>query len=206
MLRVPCFINNLIKAKELCLLKMRLPNGKTTEHERHCFQMIGRQSVARCLQHSLRVSRTHVRLESIRRTNPLGIQMLSSKLHQQLFSAVGEPAYSAENVAKSTEHLKKFELGSTASEVLDDVEFDLPPLKHADLNAHFKTIAQQQSQPYVDLIRQLINATVPPQPTKWNYAKGWTKFVLSIRAHYRVLFCCKVFRGWPNDDCSQLPG
>jgi DNA polymerase gamma 1 len=103
--------------------------------------------------------------------------MLSSKLHEQLFSSVGEPTYSNENIKKSEKHLQQFDLGLNASEILEDIEFDLPPLESSNLNEHFKIIAQKQSKPYVDLIHQLIKSQIPPQPTKWKYAKGWTKFV-----------------------------
>jgi hypothetical protein len=103
--------------------------------------------------------------------------MLSSKLHEQLFSSVGEPIYSEENIKKSKIHLQQFELGSNESEILEDVELNLPLLEDKNLNKHFETIAKNQSKPYVDLINQLIKANIPPQPTKWKYAKGWTKFV-----------------------------
>jgi DNA polymerase gamma 1 len=118
-----------------------------------------------------------VRFHSIRRTNPLGIQMLSSKLHEQLFSSVGEPTYQEINVEKSKKHLCQFDLGSHESEILENIEFDLPKLESQNLNEHFEIIARQQSKSYVDLIHQLIKAKVPLQPTQWNYAKGWTKFV-----------------------------
>jgi DNA polymerase gamma 1 len=133
--------------------------------------------VRRCLCHIVRFSVNHYRLISDRRINPLGIQMLSSKLHEQLFSSVGEPVYSDENIEKSKVHLKQFELGLNNSEKLDDIELDLPKLEGKNLNEHFETIARQQSEPYVDLIHQLIQADIPQQPTQWKYVKGWTKFV-----------------------------
>ncbi|CAF3501411.1 unnamed protein product [Adineta steineri] len=113
---------------------------------------------------------------SIRRANPLDIQMLSSKLHEQLFSSVGEPEYSESNTMTSKTHLEKFNLGSTPSEILEDIEFDIPKLESKNLNEHFQIIAKKQSKPYVDLIKQLIQSKIPPQPTKWVYAKGWTKY------------------------------
>jgi hypothetical protein len=103
--------------------------------------------------------------------------MLSSKLHEQLFSSVGEPSYSAVNIKKSELHLQQFDLGLNESEKLDDIEFDLPPLESPDINEHFEIIAQKQSKPYVDLLDQLIQTEIPIQPTNWIYAKGWTKFV-----------------------------
>ena len=128
-----------------------------------------------------RFSRFCLRYKSTRRTNPLGIQMLSSSLHKQLFSSVGEPNYSRENIEKAKAHLRQFDFGAGESEVLDDIEFQLPPLENSDLNRHFEIIAREQSKPYVRLIHQLIRSKVPPKPKQWTYRKGWTKFVLSSR-------------------------
>jgi hypothetical protein len=161
--RVHFLLNNLIERKQKISIDLSSA----------LFQMI----VRRCLSNRLRFSLNQLRFQSIRRVNPLGIQMLSSKLHKQLFASVGEPTYSDQNVKKSRAHLQKFELGSNESEKLDDVEFDLPPLESSNLNEHFKIIAQQQSTPYVELINQMIQAQIPTQPTIWNYEKGWTKFV-----------------------------
>jgi len=134
--------------------------------------MIIRSYLTRCLTRSI----NNYRLMSTRRLNPLGIQMLSSKLHEQLFASTGEPIYSKENIKKAEEHLKKFGLGSAESEVLVDVEFDLPKLKDQNLNNHFEHIAHEQSEPYVALINELINAKMPRQPTQWTNMKGWTKY------------------------------
>ena len=136
------------------------------------FQMIAQ----RCFSQRLRSSVQQIRWQSIRRANPLGIQMLSSKLHEQLFSAVGEPNYSAANTKKSIDHLEKFGLGSKESEILEDIQFDLPKLESPDLNEHFEIIARQQSQPYVELLQEFIQTDVPTQPTKWACTKGWTKY------------------------------
>lgn len=142
--------------------------------------MLLRQCLSHRFHQTFRFSLYHYRFMSTRRTNPLGIQMLSSKLHKQLFSCVGEPTYSQEDIAKSKEHLAKFELGSRESEIIDDIAFDLPPLEEKSLTKHFEIIARNQSKPYTDLIYQLIKSRTPPQPTVWNYAKGWTKFVSII--------------------------
>ena len=89
---------------------------------------------------------------------------------------VGEPNYSAANTKKSIDHLEKFGLGSKESEILEDIQFDLPKLESPDLNEHFEIIARQQSQPYVELLQEFIQTDVPTQPTKWACTKGWTKY------------------------------
>ncbi|CAF2952900.1 unnamed protein product [Rotaria sp. Silwood2] len=102
--------------------------------------------------------------------------MLSSKLYQKLFSSVGAPDYLENDIEKFKIHLQQFDLGSSESEILDNIEFDLPPLESNKLTEHFEIIAQKQSKPYVDLIHGLIEANIPPQPTQWKYAKGWTQY------------------------------
>ncbi|CAF3389354.1 unnamed protein product [Rotaria sp. Silwood1] len=138
--------------------------------------MLLRQCLSQRFHQTFRFCLYHYRLSSTCRKNPLGIQMLSSKLHDQLFSSVGEPVYSTENIEKSIMHLQQFDLGSNESEILDNIEFDLPPLEGTNLNKHFEIIAQKQSEPYVDLIHKLIKADIPPRPTQWQYVKGWTKY------------------------------
>jgi len=130
--------------------------------------------------------------------------MLSSKLHEQLFSSVGEPIYSDKNIEKSKQHLQQFDLGLKDSEILDNIEFDLPSLESQNLNEHFEIIARNQSKPYVDLIYQLIKSNIPLQPTKWKYAKGWTKFVLNKKLFSgikSVFFSSeKIFKKWTKNN------
>jgi DNA polymerase gamma 1 len=102
------------------------------------------------------------------------------KLHKQLFSSVGEPIYSENNIEKSKNHLQQFDLGLNESEIIENIEFDLPQLESQNLNEHFEIIARKQSKPYVELIYQLIKGNIPTQPTEWKYTKGWTKFVYFI--------------------------
>ena len=139
--------------------------------------MIIRQCLSNRFRQIIRLSLNHSRFQSTRRTNPLGIQMLSTQLHQQLFPSDQEPKFPDEIIKKSENHLKQFELGAQDTEVLEDIEFTLPKLESEDLNEHFKVIAQKQSAPYVKLIKELMRAEIPAQPQSWIYAKGWTKFV-----------------------------
>lgn len=158
--------------------------------------MIVRQCLLRRFQQTCVV---RARFTSTRRTNPLGIQMLSSKLHKQLFGSVGEPAYAEADIRRSQAHLRQFDLGSSASEVLEDIELDLPPFEDADLNEHVKIIAEHQSKPYADLIRELIGARLPTRPSAWQNVKGWTKCVLRTSIEpcrtgwcRRVLLCLAI--------------
>jgi hypothetical protein len=137
--------------------------------------MLTRSSLSARIRH---VIHCHVRGKATRRTNPLGIQMLSSTLHQQLFSSTNEPTYSSATIDKAKMHLKRFDLGSNDSEILDDIAFQLPTLEKRNLNEHFESIARQQSQAYVQLVNRIVQAKIPVQPRTWQYAKGWTKLVI----------------------------
>ncbi|CAF0847266.1 unnamed protein product [Adineta ricciae] len=138
--------------------------------------MIVRQCLSDRFRQIIRLSLNHFRFQSTRRTNPLGIQMLSTQLHQQLFPSNREPTFPDEIIQIAENHLKQFELGSQNTEVLEDIDFTLPNLESEDLNEHFKVIAKKQSAPYVKLIKELMEAKIPAQPTEWIYAKGWTKY------------------------------
>lgn len=165
--------------------------------------MLVRHCLSSRFQQAFRVQR---RWQSIRRINPLGIQMLSSSLHRQLFGTSGEPSYAETNVEKSKKHLRQFNLGSDESEILDDIELQLPVLEGGNLAKHFELIAQQQSQPYTALMDQLMEAKIPPKPEQWLCAKGWTKYVDLGRW---TTFCSsprlKIFQRWSITRACRLP-
>ncbi|CAF1460451.1 unnamed protein product [Rotaria sordida] len=83
--------------------------------------------------------------------------------------------YSDKDIEKSKIRLEQFDLGSKESDIVENIEFDLPPLESQDLNEYFEIIPRKQSKPYIALINQLIKTHILPKPTQWKYAKGWTK-------------------------------
>ena len=163
--------------------------------------MIIRQCLSDRFRQIIRLSLNHSRFQSTRRTNPLGIQMLSTQLHQKLFPSDQQQTFPDEIIKIAEKHLKQFELGSQNTEVLEDIDFTLPNLESEDLNEHFKVIAQKQSAPYAKLIRELMEAKIPAQPKEWIYAKGWTKFVSASRKDesYSMIFLFEDISIMPNN-------
>ncbi|XP_058283099.1 DNA polymerase subunit gamma-1 isoform X5 [Hylobates moloch] len=109
------------------------------------------------------------------RHNPLHIQMLSRGLHEQIFGQGGEmPGEAA--VRRSVEHLQKHGLWGQPTAPLPDVELRLPPLYGDNLDQHFRLLAQKQSLPYLEAANLLLQAQLPPQPPRWAWAEGWTRY------------------------------
>ena len=109
------------------------------------------------------------------RISPLGIQMISKSLHEQIFRR--EPLASDAAVAKSKRHLASHGIDATdRTELLREVNVKLPPLTGRNVNEHFVNIARQQIEPYLTLTQTLAKATLPEMPKKWHFSAGWTKY------------------------------
>lgn len=111
-----------------------------------------------------------------RRVSPLGIQMLSKPLHQQLFPRKWECAPTRAAVEQSSRHLREQGLWEKKGTSLDDLSIALPPLQGKNLNEHFCTIARDQSQPYLELATKLSQARLRPMPAEWSSRPGWTRY------------------------------
>lgn len=65
-----------------------------------------------------------------KRVNPLGIQMLSKSIHEQIFGGITNAStYDGGKKRKVEDHLKKHELLSKGTTVQPDVNFKLPPME-----------------------------------------------------------------------------
>ncbi|KAM4826428.1 DNA polymerase subunit gamma-1 [Thomomys bottae] len=109
------------------------------------------------------------------RRSPLHIQMLSRGLREQIFGPGEEPA-DPEAVRRGVEHLRRHGLWGQPAAALPDVELRLPPLYGADLDQHFRRLAQKQSLPYLEAASALLRARPPPRPSRWAWAQGWTRY------------------------------
>lgn len=109
------------------------------------------------------------------RLNPLHIQMLSRGLHEQIFGCGGDVPDEAA-VQRSIEHLRKHGLWGQPTTPLPDVQLSLPRLFGGNLDQHFRLLAQKQSLPYLEAAASLSEAQLPPQPRKWAWAEGWTRY------------------------------
>ncbi|KAF4572657.1 DNA-directed DNA polymerase gamma mip1 [Pleurotus pulmonarius] len=108
--------------------------------------------------------------------NALGVQLLSRKLHEQVFKNVQfpPPPESYVNIAK--EHITSHGLDPTQGSVLPDVGFDLPALQGPSLLHHFHNIGSDMAQPWLSLAKDFADATLPPLPEQWDIQAGWTKY------------------------------
>ncbi|KDQ57901.1 hypothetical protein JAAARDRAFT_69260 [Jaapia argillacea MUCL 33604] len=108
--------------------------------------------------------------------NELGVQMLSRKLHAQIFKNVSFPAPDQRFVQIAREHLSMHGLDPSQGSVLPDVGFTLPPLQGDNLDEHFHRIGSVAGQPWLSLSKLLASAELLPRPEDWNIHSGWTKY------------------------------
>ncbi|XP_067327552.1 DNA polymerase subunit gamma-1 [Anolis sagrei] len=109
------------------------------------------------------------------RVNPLGIQMLSKGLHEQIFRGT-QVQYSEEDVQKSVEHLQKHDLWGKETSTLPDVELQLPRMYGSNIDEHFRILAQKQSLPYLEAAKELLQCEMPAMPLEWAFEAGWTQY------------------------------
>ena len=108
------------------------------------------------------------------RRNEVGIQMLSHKLHKQIFNST--PNIGSDIITLSKEHLQKHGLLGKTSPIVREPDFLLPPLVGNHISCHFKTIAKQQGDVYLQLANEMCNMKIPKMPTKWHFHPGWTRY------------------------------
>ncbi|XP_028729553.1 DNA polymerase subunit gamma-1 [Peromyscus leucopus] len=110
------------------------------------------------------------------RLNPLHIQMLSRGLHEQIFSGCGGEPPDEAAVRRSIQHLQRHGLWGQPATPMPDVQLSLPRLLGGNLDQHFRLLAQKQSLPYLEAAASLLEAQLPPQPARWAWAEGWTRY------------------------------
>ncbi|KAF3048435.1 DNA-directed DNA polymerase gamma mip1 [Didymella keratinophila] len=114
-------------------------------------------------------------LPSEARFSEIGVQHLSSHVHQQVFPGKGtQPP--PELVALSRDHLTRHELLGKNQDSTPPVAFDLPELQGATLDEHFYKLGMDAAEPYLSMSKKLAWANPPPKPRKWVRQSGWTKY------------------------------
>ena len=109
------------------------------------------------------------------RMSPLNIQMISKSLHEQIFGE--ERPISDDKIHLCKQHLESHGLGGNPGSVLPNVNILLPPLLGANIDDHFRMIAENQSRDYLKLAVKLAESTIPLMPRRWKFEPGWTKYV-----------------------------
>lgn len=109
--------------------------------------------------------------------NEVGVQLLSRRLHEQIFANVSFPRPPAEYVRIAKQHLEMHGLDPAQGSVLPDTGFTLPPLQGRTLDEHFHRIGLTAAQPWLSLAKDFASAELPPRPEQWHIQSGWTKYV-----------------------------
>ncbi|KAH9168136.1 DNA polymerase family A-domain-containing protein [Lactarius sanguifluus] len=108
--------------------------------------------------------------------NEVGVQLLSRRLHRQIFKDVSFPPPEPRFVHIAQEHLEMHGLDPKKGSVLPDTAFTLPPLQGHNINEHFHRIGVRAALPWSDLAVDLVKAQLPPTPDHWDIQAGWTKY------------------------------
>lgn len=113
----------------------------------------------------------------IAKRNEVGVQLLSRRLHGQIFRNVSFPPPKEAFVRIAREHLKMHGLDPNQGSVLPDIGFTLPTLQGRTLDEHFYRIGSSAAQPWLALAQDLVSSELPPKPEAWLTEPGWTKYV-----------------------------
>ena len=109
------------------------------------------------------------------RFNEIRIQMLSKSLHDQLFGG-RQDHVPADTLNAIREDLRKHNLWGRQGQVTGDTNFKLPELLGKNPDDHFKQIAIEQSEPYLNYAKRFIRGPLPRMPNEWLFHSGWTKY------------------------------
>ncbi|GFZ46439.1 Mitochondrial DNA polymerase catalytic subunit [Saitozyma sp. JCM 24511] len=112
-----------------------------------------------------------------RRRNPVGVQLLSSKLHSQLFPGSPQPKPPVPLLDISKSHLAAHGLSPEGAAVLPEIAFDMPPIHGRNIREHFLSLGQNTAEPYLSMAKELMASDLPSFPEAWETAQpGWTRY------------------------------
>ena len=114
-------------------------------------------------------------MEAAPRFNEIGVQQLSSHVHQQVFS--GPPTKPPQHLIDlSKDHLSRHQLLGKNQKNAPPIAFDLPALQGSTLDEHFYKLGKDASEPYYSQALNYARANLPSVPRKWVKQSGWTKY------------------------------
>lgn len=112
--------------------------------------------------------------------NALGVQLLSRRLHSQLFPDTDHskpfPSPPATFTRIAHDHLISHGLDPAQGSLLPSTSFTLPSLQGTNLAEHFHRIGMESAQPYLGLAKTFAETELPPKPEEWVIQPGWTKY------------------------------
>lgn len=109
------------------------------------------------------------------RRNKLGIQMLSKPIYDQVFLEGFKDDSNDETVRACRQELAKHQIKCENTDVQEEVDFQVPPLKGKNIEEHFLNIGNEQVNPYKALLNQLLTS-IPNPPSNWLMQEGWTRY------------------------------
>uniref|UniRef100_A0A182QTQ9 DNA polymerase subunit gamma-1 n=1 Tax=Anopheles farauti TaxID=69004 RepID=A0A182QTQ9_9DIPT len=109
------------------------------------------------------------------RMNEMNIQMLSGSLYAQIFGRSRHKPPVGVSVPSLRQDLERHGIDASKPVLLPDVDLKLPPLRGANIEEHFQTIAREQSEPY-RLAVEGLPEVIPPVPPVWSRKAGWTRY------------------------------
>lgn len=111
------------------------------------------------------------------RRNPVGVQLLSKQMHQQVFPGEPLPQPPEGLLDISKWHLSQHGLSTDGAAVLPEVSFDMPQLEGGNIRDHFHALGAYAAEPYLSMANEFAAADLPPQPERWETARpGWTRY------------------------------
>ncbi|CAK9781530.1 hypothetical protein CC85DRAFT_285500 [Cutaneotrichosporon oleaginosum] len=111
------------------------------------------------------------------RRNPVGVQLLSSHMHQQVFPGAPLPRPPDALLDISKWHLGQHGLSGDGAAVLPEISLDLPPLEGSNVREHFHALGAYAAEPYLSHAKDFVAADLPPMPQRWETSRpGWTRY------------------------------
>ncbi|GJQ84533.1 tam [Trypoxylus dichotomus] len=104
----------------------------------------------------------------------MNIQMLSHPIYNQVFQNYNVNSHNIDVINKYKQGLEKHGI-IKESDLVEDVDFIIPPLEGKNLEEHFKNIGENQCKPYKEIIDHLL-LNIPPKPENWLMQPGWTRY------------------------------
>ncbi|KAJ8683659.1 hypothetical protein QAD02_019451 [Eretmocerus hayati] len=110
------------------------------------------------------------------RLNEINLQMLPGKLHDQIFKNKGCDVSAKEcDVSSIKEEFDRFGITPKCDTEIPSVNIAIPGLRGQNIEEHFLNIANEQAQPYINVVQKLM-CDLPPIPNDFVFQEGWTKY------------------------------
>ncbi|KAI1360520.1 DNA polymerase gamma [Xylaria arbuscula] len=114
-------------------------------------------------------------IQSEARHNEIGVQHLSSYVHDQIFLNKTPPP-PEELVRLAKDHLDRHNLLGKNTDNTAPIAFDVPKIQGDTLDEHFCKLGSDCAEPFLSHAKQFAMTNAPPRPKEWIRRSGWTKY------------------------------